>query len=351
MPASSNYWSSHLHLDNKNLLSGIASFAKDIGKTIRLMEVCGGHTNTIIRHGIRQALPSNIELVSGPGCPVCVTAQKDIDMMIELALQGIPVATYGDMVRVPGSKKSLDQARAQGAKVEMIYSAAEVLKLKEKYPDIVFFGIGFETTAPMSAFLLENKIPVFSTHKILVPGLKALLSQGVNIDGFILPGHVSVITGLKPYESLKVPQAVTGFEPEHILRGVYALTKMIAQGDDEIVNTYPEAVKLTGNKKAMSLIEKHFKIADSIWRGIGNIPGSGYEVKDDSLNARAIYKDILSKVPEPGPCACRCGDVLRGIISPKECPLFGKVCTPHDPQGACMVSSEGSCQVHYRFGR
>lgn len=344
-----SYWEKNLFLDYKELLESIKNEASKIDHDVRLMEVCGGHTNTIMRFGLREVMPDNVKLVSGPGCPVCVTGQKDIDAIIEIALSGVPVAAYGDMFRVPGSKLSLDSARAEKANVEMVYSAAEVLKLKEKHPEIVFFGIGFETTAPMSAFLLEKGIPVYSTHKILVPGLKALLDDELQIDGFIIPGHVSVITGTDSYSDLDIPMAVSGFEPEHLLRSIYALLKMINEEKTGIINTYKEAVGHEGNKKAQDLIKKHFVEDDSEWRGVGVIPGSGYEVKDDSLNAKKIYKEIIDNVPEPKATGCKCGEVLKGIITPKECPLFKKVCNPNDPKGACMVSAEGACQIFYRF--
>lgn len=342
------YWNSHLKLNKNELLQGIRKTAALLNMKITLMEVCGGHTNTIMRYGMRDILPPNISLISGPGCPVCVTDQDDIDAIVELALKGIPVATYGDMLRVPGSKMSLEKAREQGANVNIVYSASEVVELKKTYSDIIFFGIGFETTAPMSAFLLERKIPVYSTHKLIVPAMEALLEGEVNIDGFILPGHVSSIIGLKQYEKLNVSQAVCGFEPEHLLRGIYALLKLIAHNKKMVANTYPEGVSFKGNEKAQKLIEKHFKIADSSWRGLGLIPSSGLEVVNPSLDAKKIYSSILEKkIKNKENIKCRCGDVLKGIIGPENCPLFSVVCTPENPQGACMVSSEGSCQIHY----
>lgn len=344
-----DYWSMHLNLDKKQLLAAIKKESETLQKPVSFMEVCGGHTNTIMRYGIRSILPDNISLLSGPGCPVCVTAQEDIDAVIELAMKGIPVATYGDMLRVPGTKMSLEKARAKGASVHMVYSSAEVLKLKEKFPDIVFFGIGFETTTPMSAFLLEHNVPVYSTHKLIAPGMNALLDENIAIDGFILPGHVSVITGLEEFKKIKVPQAVCGFEPEHLLRGIYALVRMINENKKNLVNTYPEAVRSRGNEKATALIAKHFVLQDSVWRGIGVIPGSGFEVKSDSLNAKKIHANYLKDLKSQENNGCRCGEVLKGLIKPTECELFSKVCTPDSPQGACMVSSEGACQIYYNF--
>ncbi len=343
------YWSSHLKLSKKELLEGIRKISSSFDGNITLMEVCGGHTNTIMRYGIRKILPENISLISGPGCPVCVTSQQDIDAIVEIALNKIPVATYGDMLRVPGTKMSLEKAREQGANVNIVYSAADVIELKKNFPEIVFFGIGFETTAPMSAFLLEKNIPVYSTHKLIVPAMEALLQGKVNIDGFILPGHVSSIIGLTQYEKLKVPQAVCGFEPEHLLRGIYALVNLISNGKSMVINTYPEVVRSEGNKKAQDIIQKHFKVTDSKWRGLGNIPSSGLDVVNPTLDAKKIYSSIIEKslISKESNNKCRCGDVLKGLLKPEDCPLFSGACTPETPLGACMVSSEGACNIHY----
>ncbi|MGM5482505.1 MAG: hydrogenase formation protein HypD [Nanobdellota archaeon] len=344
-----DYWSKNLHMNNLEILDSIKKDSKGLPRDVSFMEVCGGHTNTIMKYGIRKILPENIRLISGPGCPVCVTSQVDIDSIIKLALEGVPVATYGDMLRVPGTTASLEQARAQGAKVYTVYSTAEVIELKEKEPDIIFFGIGFETTAPMSAFLLEHNIPVFSTHKLILPAMKELVKENCNIDGFILPGHVSVITGTEDFKSLDFPQAVCGFEPEHMLRGIYALVKAINNNSNVLANTYPEAVRSVGNEKAKALINKHFVISSSSWRGLGEISASGYEVKNDSLNAREIYKTLLKDVYSKENKACRCGEVLKGLIRPNECTLFGKKCVPENPKGACMVSSEGACHIYFNY--
>lgn len=346
-----SYWSQNLHMDKSEILHAIRQRAFQIDKNINLMEVCGGHTNTIMKYGIKQLLPSNVNLISGPGCPVCVTSQKDVDAVIELALQGKPVATYGDMLRVPGTKMSLDEARSRGAPVYMVYSTKEVLSLQSKHPGIFFFGIGFETTTPMSAFLLENNVPVYSTHKLIVPAMQALLSGQVAIDGFILPGHVSVISGIEQYRALKVPQAVCGFEAEHILRGVYALLNLILNGKNEVVNTYPEAVNEDGNKKAKEIMARNFDIKGSHWRGLGLIPSSGLEVKNESLNVKNLYSEYIKELPTKENGECRCADILKGLINPVDCPLFGKACSPEYPQGACMVSSEGACQNYYRYSK
>jgi len=318
---------------------------------VTIMEICGGHTNVIMKYGIRDVLPNNIKLISGPGCPVCVSSQHDIDCMIALAKAKIPVATYGDMLRVPGSTDSLDDIRAKGGQIFEVYSATEVLKLADDQPGIVFFGVGFETTAPMSAFLLSKGIPVYSVHKLVPPALRLLLLGDVKIDGFIDPGHVSTIIGVKPYRKIKVPQVVAGFTAERILRALRFLLPLISENKTITVNAYPEAVTENGNIQAQELLDKVFVVADSEWRGLGNMPRSGLEVRDDKLNAKKIYAKIIDKVTEPKKTACRCGEILKGLIEPVDCPLYGESCTPDSPQGACMVSDEGSCAIYFRYGK
>ena len=255
------------------------------------------------------------------------------------------------MLRVPGSRYSLEDVRSKGGKVFEIYSTTEVLKLKEKYPDIVFFGIGFETTAPMTTFLLEKKICVYSVHKLVPPAMKFLIDGEVKIDGFIDPGHVSTIIGIKPFKDIKIPQVVSGFTPERILRAINFLVELIRDNKPIIINGYPEAVKENGNENAQKLLQKYFTISDSNWRGLGLLPESGLEIKNDKLNAKKKYKEILKKVTAPKKTACRCGDILKGLIEPVDCPLYKKICTPDNPQGACMVSSEGSCSISFKYGK
>ena len=329
----------------------IDNAAKEFDRDITIMEICGGHTNVIMKYGIRDMLPENIRLISGPGCPVCVTSQYDIDCMIELARIGIPVATYGDMLKVPGSSHTLEDARAKGAKIFDVYSTTDVLKLKKTYPDIVFFGIGFETTAPMTAHLLKNNTCVYSVHKLIPPALKALMHDQANIDGFIDPGHVSTIIGAKAYTGIKVAQAISGFTPDQILRSISVLLELIRDGKKSTINCYPESVSDKGNIIAQKLIEKYFYVSDSEWRGLGIIPSSGLEVKNDELNAKLKHKNILAQVPTPKKTACRCGEILKGLIEPDDCPLYRKICTPANPKGACMVSAEGSCAISFRYGR
>lgn len=315
------------------------------------MEICGGHTNTIMKYGIREILPNDIKLISGPGCPVCVSSTSDIDNMTEMAMNRIPIATYGDMLKVPGSKYSLDDARAKGGKIFEVYSTTEVLKLKETYPNIIFFGIGFETTAPMTTLLLQNNVCVYSVHKLVPPAIEVLMQGKVKIDGFIQPGHVSTIIGTQPYEKFKIPQVISGFTPERIMRAISVLIELIKDNKNIVINGYPEVVKEEGNKNAQKLLKKNFNICDSEWRGLGILPNSGLEVKNKELNAKIKYKEILDKVSEPKKTACRCEEVLKGLIEPIECPLYKKICTPDNPQGVCMVSQEGSCAISFRYGK
>ena len=339
----------------QELIEKINSVAAGIKNNINIMEVCGTHTQAISRYGIRELLPKNIHLLSGPGCPVCVTAQVDIDAIVNLALAGIPVATYGDAIRVPGYFGSLEKARSLGAKVFPVYSVEEALELKVKYPDMVFFGIGFDTTAPMTAMALKKGLTVYSTHKLFLPAMDALLAMGeLKIDGFLSPGHVSTIVGLKPYEHMKVAQVITGFEAEDVLVGLLMLLHQIKKGKSIVENEYARSVRKLGNPKARKIIFEEFKISDGNWRGFGIIPSSGLEVKNPKLNAKIKYKDILSKIDfslSRKPTGCLCGEVIRGLITPVECPMFGRACTPENPYGPCMVPAEGSCNVKYRYNK
>ncbi len=329
----------------KQYTDKIHSLAEGMPET-RIMEVCGGHTNTIVRYGIRGILPPNIRLVSGPGCPVCVTAQRDIDSIIELALAGEKIATYGDMLKVPGSKMSLDDARSNGADVKMVTTASQALK----YPEHIFFGIGFETTTPMTAYLLKKGITVYSTHKTIMPAMKSLVAGDLKVDGFIDPGHVSTILGSKAWEALDAPQVISGFRPDQIIRAIALLVEMIKKGERKAINDYDEAVRPEGNTRAKGLIDETMKPADSEWRGLGLIPCSGLEPKDDALNAKVKFAEILKRVNPSEKTACMCGQVLKGLIEPGQCPLFSRECTPETPKGACMVSrGEGACAIAYRY--
>ncbi len=329
-------------------LDKINELAKGSGN-IKIMEVCGGHTNTIMKYGIRELLPKNVKLISGPGCPVCVTSQHDIDCMIELALKGIKVSTYGDMMNVPGTKMSLKDAQSLGADVKMVYSVDQIIEDKDR----VFFAVGFETTTPMTAKLLDNGITVFSAHKTM-PEVMKLTVKEMDIDGFIDPGHVSTIIGSNIWEELKlpVPQVISGFKPEQLIKAIYELLLMIKNKEVKVLNEYPEVVHPKGNIIAQELINKTLKEYDGDWRGIGIIPKSGLVPKNPELDARIKYAELLRDVKSKENPGCRCGEVIRGLIEPKECKLFGKECTIENPQGACMVSeTEGACGIAYKYGR
>ncbi|RMF06136.1 hydrogenase formation protein HypD [Candidatus Woesearchaeota archaeon] len=331
--------------DAQEIIRRIREIASSLG-TVRIMEVCGGHTNTIMRYGIRDVLPDNVKLISGPGCPVCVTSQRDVDSVVELALNGVKIATYGDMMHVPGTTMSLAKAHEKGADIQVVYSVDE---LKEK--DRVFFGVGFETTTPMTAKLLSQGFTVFSAHKLMEPAMRAVMKD-MRIDGFIDPGHVSTIIGTRMWKTLDVAQVISGFEAEHVLSSIEILLEMISLGKKGVVNNYPEVVRDEGNTQAWGLVEKTMKVCDAEWRGFGVIPKSGLVPRDEMLDARIKFREIIEGVKTRETPGCRCPDVIKGVIEPKECPLFGKACTPSNPRGACMVSeTEGACAIAFKYGK
>lgn len=335
------------------------------GKSMRFMEVCGTHTVALFQSGLRSLLPAGITHLSGPGCPVCVTHDAEVAAFLDLAgRDDIVLATFGDLLRVPGpGGRSLKHARAQGARVVMVYSPLDALRVAADHPGdtVVFLGIGFETTAPtVAATLLTAKqrrlknFCVFSLHKLVPPALRALLEDATNgIDAFLLPGHVSTILGLEPYaflaEEYGVPGVVGGFEPADIL---LALCRMAEQRRDHaptVENAYPRAVSAAGNPRARALVEQFFEPVDALWRGLGCIPQSGLALRPEYADLDAVQRlnIVLPQVPPlPG---CRCGDVLKGRMTPPHCPLFGKKCTPAEPVGPCMVSTEGSCAAYYKY--
>jgi hydrogenase expression/formation protein HypD len=331
-----------------------------------IMEVCGTHTVSIFRNGLKSLFPERLRLVSGPGCPVCVTDQGEIDAAIAVAeRKNTIVATYGDMLRVPGSTGSLLDARSLGRKVEVVTSAAEAVHLAEKTPgeNVVFLGIGFETTAPATAsVILEAKekdlrnFYVLCLHKRVPPALKLLAdAPDLSIDGFLLPGHVSVVIGLEPYRFLagqfRKACAVAGFEAADIMLGIAEILRQIRTGHPEVRSMYPRAVRPEGNEKAKELLAKVFDHVDASWRGLGEIRESGYAFREPFRRFDAASMLDIAIESAPPPEGCRCGDVLKGLISPKECPLFATTCTPTHPVGPCMVSSEGSCAAHYTYAR
>lgn len=349
----------------KKVVGRIHKLMDTIGKPVKLMEVCGTHTVSIFKHGVRDIIPKNINLLSGPGCPVCVTPIRDVDIAIAISkLDNYILTTFGDMMRVPGSKKqSLYHAQAEGAHIRIVYSPMDALDLADEQKDkkVVFFATGFETTSPSIAgtlFEAERKgvenFYIYSAHKIVPPALVALLNfPDLRIDGFILPGHVSAIIGTKPYEFIasdyRIPSVVTGFEANDILEAVMMLLEQIASGRATVEIQYTRVVKPEGNRKAMSLINTYFETCDANWRGIGVIPMSGLKLKD-AVSHRDINRLMHIEVPEgQEPSGCQCGLVLRGVKIPTECKLFGKACTPEHPVGACMVSTEGSCAAYYKY--
>lgn len=333
-------------------------------KPIRIMEVCGTHTVSIFRSGIRSLLPETITLLSGPGCPVCVTAQRDIDACIALAaLPNVILTTFGDLMRVPGSHASLRQKKAEGSDIRIVYSSMDALDLAAANPkrSVIFIGIGFETTAPTVAAAIAtakarsiDNFFVYSVHKTVPRALETLVTDpATRIDGFLLPGHVSVITGLHAYRpfvsSRRIPCVVAGFEPVDILSAIEMLVDQIESGRAELENAYPRAVTETGNPKAKALMDRVFEPVDAVWRGLGTISGSGLGIRHPfhHNDAAAVFHPDPGNVQEPA--ACSCGNILKGILSPLECKLYGTTCTPIHPVGPCMVSSEGTCAAYFRY--
>jgi len=333
-------------------------------KPARFMEICGTHTVAIFKSGIREVLPEHIGLVSGPGCPVCVTATRDIDKAVKVArIPDVIVTTFGDMIRVPGSESSLRKEKSLGADVRMVYSTMDALEVARQNPrkKVVFLGIGFETTAPTIAaavVLAEaegiNNFSVLSSHKLLPPALDALLSGGeVDVSGFICPGHVSTVIGTAPYEVVvaqyRTPCVVVGFEPVDILQGIYMLVSQIEAGEAKVEIQYRRAVAPEGNQNALKTLSRVFEPCDAPWRGLGVIPKSGLALREAyrAFDAEALFDVDVPDSPEPP--GCKCGDVLRGVMTPVECKLFRNVCNPENPIGPCMVSSEGTCAAYYKY--
>ncbi|MCR5416012.1 MAG: hydrogenase formation protein HypD [Pseudobutyrivibrio sp.] len=333
------------------------------GKPVRLMEVCGSHTHAIAKHGIRDLLSPNIELLSGPGCPVCVTPTAYIDRLIELCLEpNTTVATFGDLLRVPGSKESLNEVKGRGGSVAMVYSPMDVLGLAKEHPEnnYVFAAVGFETTAPVYTLLLDQaqamglkNIRILTALKTMPGAISFLCDNGAAIDGFIAPGHVSAVTGADYFNELaakyQIPFAVAGFGDRELILAIYGLVKMIENNENVVKNYYTSVVDQGQNDIIVSQINKYFRPADVVWRGMGSIPGSGLLLKEEysTYDAGSDGLDEDNKKNK----ACKCGEILMGRAKPHDCPLFGKVCTPMSPEGACMVSEEGSCFNAYLVRR
>lgn len=350
----------------KQMLDELKILTDGIGRPLKLMEVCGTHTVEIFRHGIRDVIPKNITLLSGPGCPVCVTSVHDVDAAIAIARNtGVIVATFGDMMRVPGGTESMLEARSKGADIRVLYSPMDALQLarSEKGREVVFFATGFETTSPLIAGTIAHaeqmgvkNFTVYVSHKLVPPALQALLdSPDVLVDGFILPGHVSTIIGRKPYDFVakqyKKPSVITGFEAKEIVEGILMIARQIAQKRAEVEIEYRSAVRDEGNPRAVALLDQYFEPADAYWRGIGVIPKSGLKLRDRfaSFDAGKRFNPPASTASEPELCSC--GDILRGVKVPTECMLFGTGCTPDAPVGPCMVSTEGSCAAYFKYGK
>lgn len=332
-------------------------------KPVRFMEVCGTHTVSIFRSGIRSLLPETISLLSGPGCPVCVTAQGEIDAFIALARKpDTIVATFGDLIRVPGSGSSLQREKAEGADVRIVYSTFDAVNLARKNPDkrVVFLGVGFETTAPtVAAAILAahqerlNNFFVMSAHKTVPPALEALAAGELNIDGFLLPGHVSVIIGVEAYRSFfdahRMPCVVAGFEPSDLLQSIAMLADQVASGRPALENAYSRVVSTEGNPKAVAVMNEVFAVADADWRGLGTIAASGLAIRETYAAFDAVRAFDIHVAAKPEPKGCACGEILTGVKVPPQCPLYKTVCNPMAPVGPCMVSSEGTCAAYFRY--
>jgi len=355
-------------LRDKKLAHEIISQIKKMKVQLKFMHVCGTHQDTLVKNGLDVLFKEcDITIGQGPGCPVCVTTPLEIEAMLLLARNGKTIATFGDMVNVPGEYHSLQSMRTEGYDVRTVYSIEDAVSIAEKQrgKEIVFMAVGFETTAPTTASVLLKKIPsnfsVFSCHRIIPPALKAILDMGeIKIDGFIEPGHVSTIIGTKPYgfisKDYHVPQVVAGFEPLDLLMGVWILVQQIERGEVSVINEYTRAVREEGNVKAQQVIAEVFMLADKKWRGFPTIPQSSLALRDtfDTYDASKKYEDELAELKDKEfkePKGCRCGELLRGLASPYECPLFGSKCTPDSPVGPCMVSIEGSCNIEYRYAK
>jgi hydrogenase expression/formation protein HypD len=351
---------------DKRIVARLAEQIRQISrKECTLMEVCGGHTAAIQKYGIPSLLPTSIRLVSGPGCPVCVSSRQYLDKAIALSRRpGIIITTFGDLMRVPGSTSSLEKEKARGGDIRMVYSILDALRIAGANQDkkVVFLAIGFETTAPgTAAGIIRAKETgtgnffVFSTHKIMPPAMEAIINEGIRIHGYIAPGHVTAITGTGMYSDLcrkyKVGVVVSGFEPVDLLQSVKMLVEQVETGNQRIEIQYKRAVRPRGNEKARALMEKVFEPRDDWWRGLGILKNSGLKIRDGYGAFDAERMTPVEAEPLREAKGCICGEVLKGLKNPAECMLFASVCTPDDPVGACMVSSEGACQAHYRFNR
>jgi len=353
-------------INDPNFIKKLSGKAHELSRgfdEIKLMHVCGTHEHSIVESGLRSLLPENVSLVSGPGCPVCITPKEDIERMIHLAEKGMTITTFGDMVNIPTDSGSLADARAKGADVRIVYGVSNALALAAKGKEVAHFGIGFETTVPTSSVALrsgQDNFSILSVHRTIPEAMEFLLESDIKVDGFIDPGHVSSIIGVDVYRPLskryKVPQVVAGFEPGDLMLSVTMLLEQLHEGRSEVENEYARAVREQGNQKAMAMIDETFEHYDAKWRALPTIPGSGLRIREEyaEMDTLKRHEDLLEDfeyIPREEESGCRCADILLGNCSPDECPLYGGVCTPDSPVGPCMVSIEGTCNIAYKFGQ
>lgn len=349
---------------DRDLVIRIADEIRQVSKQpVRFMEVCGGHTMAIQKFGIPSLLPENITLLSGPGCPVCVTDRKYIDTAIAYARQeDVIISTYGDLIRVPGSTSSLDEEKADGRDVRIVYSILDALDIAADHPDhkVIFLGVGFETTTPSSAAGIINakkrglnNFYLLPSHKVMPPAMKALIDEGVKIDGYIAPGHVSTITGTSIYRDIPdkygLGCVISGFEPLDLMQTILMLVKQKENNKPAVEIQYKRAVFEKGNEKAQQLVEEVFEPCNDWWRGLGVLPDSGLRLRQSFIQFDALTAMPVNIEKTREDKGCICGQILKGLRTPADCKLFGKACTPNDPVGACMVSNEGACHAWYRY--
>ena len=355
-------------LTDRSTANKIFDALRSMDLDIRIMHVCGGHQDTLVRHGLdRLLMELGVEIRPGPGCPVCVTTQREIEEAILLAEKGKTITVFGDMMRVPGMKDNLFALKAKGADVRMVYSIDDGIKIATENPtlEVVFIGVGFETTAPSTASAIVKGLPsnfsILNTHKLTPPAVGALIGMGeVQLDGFIQPGHVTTITGTKVWEFISteysMPQVIAGFEPLDLLMATFMLAKQLSEGRAELENEYTRVVRPEGNPVGQKVMAQAFDVGDGEWRGFGAIPGSGLVLSPEfeEFDARKRYENELRELDNMDirePPGCKCGEVLRGLVYPDECALFGRTCTPRNPVGPCMVTGEGSCNIMLKYGK
>ncbi|GAB4310959.1 MAG: hydrogenase formation protein HypD [Bacteroidales bacterium] len=349
--------------DRRKVEQLVELIKKESVRPVSFMEVCGGHTMSIQKFGIPSLLPDNIRLLSGPGCPVCVSDLRYIDQAIACSRRSdVIITTYGDLIRVPGSTSSLDREKAAGADVRIVYSVLDALQIakENRNKKVVFLGIGFETTAPSSAAgVIRAQMAgirnfyLFSSHKVMPPAMEALIDEGVKLDGYLAPGHVTTVTGTSIYKNIperyRLGVVVSGFEPVDLLQSILMLVRQVEHNDPKIEIQYTRVVKPEGNIKAQQFLEEVFHLEDDWWRGLGVLPKSGLRINDNYADWDAERQIEVEVEPTREIKGCICGEILKGVKNPKECKLFGKACTPQNPVGACMVSHEGACHAWYRY--